>query len=145
MRGQASNVLAGLQASCLASTPHLGGALPSPSLRFDAGSQLLGSTKRRSCPSLEFAELSKTPSPPCLCRSPSSFRANCRRRDYSVAPARVSSRLLHVVSCGPPKGIAPPVCDHPSMGELSCPRLCLEDDPGLRGRVERLSPVRTHH
>src|ERR1700733_15054937 len=143
---QTSHVHPLLQSDRRHSPASLGDHLPLNSLRDSFLLQLLaGFSPSSHRPRLDIRQLSRTRSQPDLSSSALPFDAYRRRRHDPRSSARLSTRLLPLVLRGAPKRFVLSASHHSALGQLSRPRLRLEDDSRQRWCPQRILGISAHH
>src|SRR5215470_14888425 len=125
-------VLPCIQMARLAPSTPLGRSISLASICAYVCAQPLGHPRRRGCPSLEFEQLQNSLLQPALRSGASSHHAHRRLRHVLLGSPRLSAGLLFVFPCRRPQGTALPACDRAAVGQLSGPRLRLENDSRQR-------------
>src|ERR1700756_4085829 len=125
----------------LRAAPALGGNFPAAALRPDVCAQFLASARRRDRPRMEPAKLRQALPESGLSGSIVPHHANRRGCHASLPATRISARLLHVFPRRGAQGSALSTRDRSPLGELSRPRLRLENDSWIRGRAQRFSAI----
>src|SRR4029077_21178875 len=114
-------------------------------LRPHVRSQLLDGPRRLHRSRLDLTELRQAFSESHLRTSSFPLPAYRRRRNSPFFAARLSRRLLHVFPRWHSQRPSLPTRDRSPVGQLSRPRLRVEDHPRLRRSSQRLPTIPSHH